>query len=229
MVGLHTTQLRGEGDNVVAGDGAQPAGACQPCAGGISRCVLQSEGLAKTAVDLPPSSTTSLRSAILATLRDVVCVESDLAPCGGRPRLDAFAVAESEIVEHAARRELGEHRASLRAVPPLNAATLWRAIVRRTLLVFDQAGLARPTLPQAAPFVRQATKLRDAGAARRLSHPAGAVSWPGVVGCVELHVDKDTAACVTKVIALIADVALGKDTRFGSGTIKPTHLVTEKA
>jgi|GEM_PF-2197654 len=281
----------------------------------VVRHTIRATWRADADVSLPPLPTTSIRGAVLATLRDMVCIEPARAHCGGCPHLSSCAfpvltpegtrdddgaqddralsplvlrpltpawtgrphaltagdavsfdlvlvgsraMAESKLVDHAvraaARRGLGEdgvtfgaalpvvvepkprlasNRWQLRFTTPLrlkvdgrvvdaahfNAGALWRAIVRRTLQMVDLAGLARPTLPTAPPFSLQAARLHDARAKRWSNRQGGAVSWPGVVGSVELHVDEEAAGTLSDILALIADVGLGKGTSFGCGAV----------
>jgi hypothetical protein len=289
----------------------------------VVRHTIRATWRADADVSLPPLPTTSIRGAILATLRDMVCIDLDRAHCGGCPQLSSCAfpaltpegardddgaqddralsplvlrplapawtgrphaltagdavsfdlvlvgpraMAEAKLVDNAvrasARRGLGEDGVAFRAALPVvvepkprlasnrwhlrfttplrlkvdgrvvdaahfNASALWRAMVRRTLQVVDLVGVARPTLPASPPWALETIELRDARAKRWSNRQGGAVSWPGVVGSVELRVDDEAAGTVSDIIALIADVGLGKGTSFGCGAVEPTALAPE--
>lgn len=313
-----TTAVRSDVHPETVDPGAMHSGMARPVGivSEVVRHTIRSTWRADADVSLPPLPTTSIRGAVLATLRDMVCIELDRAHCGGCPQLSSCAfpaltpegardddgaqddralsplvlrpltpawtgrphaltagdavtfdlvlvgpraIAEAKLVDHAvraaARRGLGEDGVTFRAALPVvvepkprsasngwqlrfttplrlkvdgrvvdaahfNVSALWRAMVRRTLQVVDLTGLARPTLPTAPPFALQAARLHDARAKRWSNRQGGAVSWPGVVGSVELRVDEAAAALVGDVLTLIADVGLGKGTSFGCGAVE---------
>ena len=103
----------------------------------------------------------------------------------------------------------------------LGTETLWKAMVRRLRLLCAAYGEGAPDLPFAAPFQLERGDTRVVQVRRHSARQGVGMSWPGIIGELELRVHSEHKL-VAEMLGFLQQVQMGKGTSFGFGAIALT-------
>ena len=100
---------------------------------------------------------------------------------------------------------------------------LWNAMVRRVRQLGAAYGQGAAELPFEPPFRLEQSHTRVVRVERHSARQGRAMTWPGLMGELELRVHTEQAL-VAEMLTLLQQVQLGKATSFGFGALQVQSL-----